>query len=122
MKACRKCGGMFNYNDGEEWKRDCLPCWIKEKNGEKKAPNESKFSGGHLHEEKLQEQVRQLTSRVRKLQDENATLRFQVHYGKPSGQFDADTLKRIRMLVHPDKHGNSAMSNEITQLINKLIN
>ncbi len=34
---------------------------------------------------------------------------------------DLETLRRIRMLVHPDKHGGSALANEITQTLNDWI-
>lgn len=118
MKVCRKCGEMFNYNEGEDWKKDCLPCWLKEKNGEKKAAPK------HVYETRgaekiLRDEIKALKMKIFNMESE---MRWQAMNTKPSSQFDAATLKRIRMLVHPDKHGNSAMSNEITQLINKLIN
>ena len=35
-----------------------------------------------------------------------------------NGNVDQAMLKKMRMLCHPDKHGNSAIATEVTQYLN----
>lgn len=34
-KTCGQCGSEFSFNFGEEWKKICLECWLKNKNKER---------------------------------------------------------------------------------------
>jgi len=120
MKACSKCSAMFGYNEGEEWKKICIDCWKLEKNG--KAPKKATTVKGQSYEQVLEKRIRQYEADIQALRFENAFLKKNTGPIFGGKNISNEDLKRIRMLVHPDKHGNSAMSNSMTQLINKLIN
>ena len=48
--------------------------------------------------------------------------RIIAQHKRESSAFDIETLKRIRILVHPDKHNNSKVALQISQKINQMIN
>jgi hypothetical protein len=52
------------------------------------------------------EQLHALYKRIALLEDEIRVAR---------GPFDRETLTKMIMLCHPDKHGNSKVSNEVTR-------
>lgn len=120
MKECGKCGGLFEYNDGEEWKKICINCWRADKNKQNVKP--AAAARGRLYEDVLQDRIVAYEKMISDLRVKNANLQRDLAFGGVSQKISKEDLKRIRMLVHPDKHGNSAMSNSMTQLINKLIN
>jgi hypothetical protein len=100
---CQKCGDRFERDAGETWKKLCLDCWK-----DSKAKQESGA------ENLLRAQLSALRERLYR-----AEVRAQQL--EQRGQFDADELKTLRRLCHPDRHGNSEASNRLTQKINNLL-
>ena len=87
-RSCTKCGYEF-YADAD-WKRICIACWRASKNGAASSGNERAL--------------------VDHLRSENAALRAELgRAGMPN-----EMLDRMIRLCHPDRHGNSAASNEVT--------
>lgn len=113
MANCAKCGVYFYRDDvAEPWKRLCMPCWKAERGIEdrpkvapKKNPNDT-FA-----------ELTILRARVNRLEIELATERLR----KPAGGVDKAMLKKMRLLCHPDKHGDSAVATEVTKYINSLL-
>jgi len=100
--ACIDCGNTFYRDPSETWKRRCFPCW-----------KASRY--GNSHNAGLAAEL--ATWRQRALTAESSLVELKAR----AAALDLETLRRIRMLVHPDKHGGSAMANEITQTLNDWI-
>jgi hypothetical protein len=98
IATCQKCGNSFNQD--EPWKKICLPCWQKSKRQEKG------FSYGD-------------DSELLSLRRENLVLRQQLRtyqlFQKPEPRIEPEMLRRLTMLCHPDRHGNSEASTRATK-------
>lgn len=92
---CPNCGDSF-WQDAA-WKSICLPCWIERKQAEKRS--------GHS------QQREQRKSRRR---------RDQPDHSQPAPPIDADMLRLLIQLAHPDKHGGSAGATRATQYLLEL--
>ena len=92
--TCKQCGGTFWRDEGEEWKRLCLDCWLEKKRKE------------DGREAELQQEIEILRSNL-------ATARREADAARPL--LDRKFIKRIVALTHPDKHGNSKVATEVTQ-------
>lgn len=114
MWARCKCGADFWREDGEGWKRLCVDCWRAAKAGKDQATDdaEQRATAWYQKWQEAKARIRQL-----ELQLLRANL---ADTPAPSG-LDLATLKKMRSLCHPDRHSNSATSNEITQRINQMI-
>ena len=87
-RTCDDCGEKFEIAASEIYKTLCKTCFIEFKKIE----------------------LDYLKNRVKQLENENKLL-------KANGGIDADLLKRLKHLCHPDKHGGSSLStNVFTQL------
>lgn len=115
MADCAKCGAYFYRDDvAEPWKRLCLSCWKAERGIEdrpkpKAAPRKNPND--------MVAEITILKARLFRLENELAIERAR----KPAGGVDKAMLKKMRMLCHPDKHGNSAIATEVTQYINNAL-
>lgn len=88
MPNCRVCGQIA----GEEaWRTLCRRCYAANKRAE------------------LEELQGELAAAQRRIYELERRPRADAPTLKP------DQIKRLIMLCHPDKHGNSKVSNEITQ-------
>jgi len=72
-KPCLSCSALFFYYEGEEWKTQCLRCYLQKR--QKQADSKPTQNGTDIPD---------------------------------------DILKKLIILCHPDKHGNSEMSNAVT--------
>jgi hypothetical protein len=88
MPNCTACGG---YAGDEKWRKLCRVCFAARKRDEQR---------------ELEDGLDYYSNRC-------AALEAQLR-SKGAGISD-EHLKRLIMLCHPDKHGNSKISNEITQ-------
>lgn len=103
LTTCKRCKCSFHRAESEGWKRLCLECWVATKR------HREEGSADHLQAE--------LSSwRARALSAERSLAERQ---SGPS--IDLQMLKRIRMLVHPDKHGGSRAATEVSQAVGELI-
>lgn len=90
-QKCDDCGVKFEVAETEKYKTLCKPCFIEFKKNE----------------------LVLLKSKIERLENENKLLR--TH-----GGIDADLLKRLRHLCHPDKHGGSSLSHNVFSQLAKL--
>ena len=105
MKAvCAKCRCAFEREPGETWKKLCLDCWR-----DSKAKQESS-------EYLLRDQIAALQKRLYQAESRARLLELR------GGQFDAEELKTLRRLCHPDRHNGSEASTRISQRINQMLN
>lgn len=110
--TCTKCDSEFWREPHETWKRLCLDCWKESKTQPTYTAHGNRDTG--INARLL---VELATWRERAQRAENSL----AAHTCPPAALDLATLKRIRALCHPDRHGNSAMSNEISQRINQMI-
>ena len=83
-QICDDCGVKFEVLETEKYKTLCKPCFIEFKKNE----------------------LVLLKSKIERLENENELL-------KTARRIDADLLKRLRHLCHPDKHGGSSLSHNV---------
>lgn len=106
--TCPQCGSV--YHKDAAWKRICLDCWKRNK----QADTTVKIDADKLRQ--LQEDRDYWYDRCTELQrQQNATPK------------DSNVVQQIKarvkdliFLAHPDKHGNSQKSNELTALLIQL--
>ena len=117
-RKCIKCGVEFLYGPGEDWKKICISCWIKQKNqrdfqdqfnnyfNQKTKEQKSDFFRRHFGQD--YEDFFNFGGRTGRAQE-----RAESHSG-----FEAEfqeNLRALLMLCHPDRHDNSDLSNRITK-------
>ena len=109
---CEKCTAGFWREPEQTWKRLCLDCWKASKQ-----QTAYTFSGNRdtAIEERLRRELDGWRLRAQKAENSLAS------HTCPPAALDLETLKRIRMLCHPDRHGNSQAANEVSQRINQMI-
>jgi hypothetical protein len=83
---CTKCGGDFERDSNERWRKLCLPCYKQKKRAEE-------------------------TSYQQKAPPPPPQIKI-VYRDRP---IPKDILDRLIRLCHPDKHDNSEMATKITQ-------
>lgn len=88
MATCCTCGVTFHRAPDETWKRRCLPCW--------------RASKGRTEPEA----------------DIDALLDAQYKLGYAAGlaaaTLDKAKMRELLQLVHPDRHGGSALATRVT--------
>jgi hypothetical protein len=109
---CKQCGNAF-YKD-QPWKKICISCWKKNKNTPAKI-------------EKSFDELSTLRDEVRRYREE--AIFYKKNYFDVSERLrimendvaiPIDIMKRLILLCHPDKHGNSQASTTVTTwLLNK---
>lgn len=90
-RTCKDCGETFEIATNETYKTLCKTCFVEFKKVE----------------------LDYLKNRVKQLETENKLL-------KTGGSIDADLLKRLKHLCHPDKHNGSPLSHNIFAALGKL--
>ena len=110
--ACQKCGSIFWRQEHETWKKLCVSCWKESRQFTHTTSSGDRYSG---IDQRLRQELAEWRSRA-----ERAERSLAAHTCPPTA-LDLATLKRIRLLVHPDKHGGSAVATEISQRINQMI-
>lgn len=109
---CTKCDSEFWRDDGQHWKKLCVSCWRESKTQTFTASSGDRYSG---IDQRLRLELAEWRSRAIRAETSLAA------HTCPPAAIDLQTLKRIRLLVHPDKHGGSAVATEISQRINQMI-
>ena len=112
MADCAKCGAYFWRDEANEpWKRLCLSCWKAERgiaDAPPPKPKPRKDSSAEIA--RLRAQISMLETQLFIARNSRPTV--------SNGNVDQAMLKKMRMLCHPDKHGNSAIATEVTQYLN----
>ena len=103
---CASCNEEFWREEEESWKRLCLACWKRSKKAESTGDRQANYRSEAAYWRRRAEE---------------AESRLRAASVPAVMSIDLATLKRIRMLVHPDKHGDSAAANQVTQVINGMI-
>lgn len=109
---CQRCGTTFWREPHETWKRLCLDCWKESKTQATYTCSGDRYSG---IDQRLRQELAEWRSRAIRAEHSLAS------HVCPPAALDLPTLKRIRALCHPDRHGNSQAANEVSQVINELI-
>ena len=125
-RKCRQCGETFTYEQGEEWKRICLECWIQNKNKSDFAKNFEHFwnrKSSREQEQFFQEHFSQFGRTFGGFGQRDRSFDGR-HKGRPGGDSGLEAefqenLRALLMLCHPDKHGGSALATRITQWLLK---
>ncbi len=74
------------------------------------------------YSKKLEKQVADLNLEVSKLKSEITKLQAKNKIdAKTAGHFDKQLMQKVRQLCHPDRHGNSSLSNSVTAELNKIL-
>jgi hypothetical protein len=122
---CEDCGRALPA-DNPYWKLKCLSCFKRSKRVEEhqitaqaRATPELQLRYDHLYEQyrKLIVVAMEAAQQVEALERELKTARQQKATPEPSLSFGKDMLKKLLLLCHPDKHANSALSNEVTRYL-----
>jgi len=134
IKTCPDCGCEFEAD--QSWKKTCIDCYFerKEKTGERRVQQLQEqvsywkaLAGGDTAAlvEKLEKRCDELSGelgearmQINALSFENLNLRRSPrspHSYSRAEAIPADMLKRLTMLCHPDRHGNSEMATKATQ-------
>ncbi len=100
-KRCATCGAAFYVDPGDDWKTLCLPCWKKTK---------AKDSGGAPFWTPADTKLLRLSAENDALAAEVAHLRAALAEART--ELDPDALRLLRQLCHPDRHNNSAASQQ----------
>lgn len=138
LKSCRTCGGEFNAKF--DWSDQCTACFMASPQGKQwKARKDAEANGfgGQWRDEDFgdaQRRAEEANQRQRAHQ-QRFNEQFNDFFGQnqrhgqngqqrdPWGKFaaedklDAALLRKLIMLCHPDKHGGSALSNEVTKVL-----
>ena len=109
---CTRCHAEFWRDDHETWKRLCLDCWRESKTASAYTCSGNRDSG---IEARLRADLESWRLRAQRAEQSLAA------HTCPTAALDLQTLKRIRLLVHPDKHGGSAVATKVSQIVNQLI-
>lgn len=96
--ACTRCGTSFFRDNDEQWKKLCLSCWKETKAPRRnaQADDDAVFMRGYL--QGLEQGRRAAMAEHR---DGGATL-------------DAERLRQLIRLCHPDLHGGSDLATRVT--------
>jgi hypothetical protein len=109
MRTCPKCGAAFNQDAA--WKTVCFPCY-KAAHPERYPNRANPYAQTAQPEpgQNYRDKALQLQREVNDLHLQVALLRCQLSVARPSPQqppFDAEMLRRLIRLCHPDLHNGS---------------
>src|SRR5262245_27543156 len=98
IRACIDCGRQFRAD--MEWKIRCLACWREARDrGQSRAA-----------------EIRALREQVELLRSELA----QGNRSSASYRLDRQRVRQLLQLCHPDRHGGSPLSTEVSKWLNRL--
>ncbi len=116
--------------DAPHWQTLCRSCYIRARREQEQSAQEALLARALTAERKvelakklvleLQAKLRAAEGALRASQGKVGLGHGQAGNDAPGG-LDVATLKRIRRLVHPDRHGGSSESVEVAQIIAQLI-
>jgi hypothetical protein len=106
---CKSCGCNFHREDNEKWKKLCFECWKKQKNNTASGIIENRLVAEN---KKLIDDYNQLVNEYNNLLNEYG--RFK---STNNNQLSQELISKLIRLCHPDKHGNSDTSNDVTKLL-----
>lgn len=121
---CTRCGNPLDPG-APDWVKLCKRCYREDREGENQAVLRRALEAENKVE-LAKKVVIELQSKLRAAEGQLRRMNGQVgvQKGPPvAGAMGLDkaTLQRMRRLCHPDKHGNSQAANEVTLLLNQLI-
>ena len=127
--VCVRCGGDLPA-DAPSWQDKCRDCFISFKRQEREDETQALLKRALEAENKVniaKRLVMQLQGELRKKEGELRAAQGKVGIPKAApvagaSGLDRGTLERMRRLCHPDKHANSQAANEVTALLNQLLN
>ena len=126
--VCVRCGGAL-ADDTPDWADKCRDCFIDFKREERANETQALLKRALEAENKVdiaKRLVTQLQSDLRAAQGQLRAAQGKVGVQATpvagASGLDRATLERMRRLCHPDKHANSQAANEVTALINELLN
>lgn len=105
--TCSECMRLFERGESESWKRRCLDCWRRSKTTEK-ASTPDPYASGYA------------AGRAEGLAERMAAHQRGFEAGRAHGRAEAvgavdkTRVRQLLQLVHPDRHGGSALANEVT--------
>ena len=132
MADCTECGGYFDREPDEYWKRLCLPCWIRNKREQESHYSDSianvlagwssipdaevEISNLKASNSLMAHDISLLRMEVKTLQTQLRMERTLARAPKSSSSLDfvKEHIKDLLMLCHPDRHKNSQRATEIT--------
>ena len=95
---CEHCGRPAIHRDEEEdWKTKCIFCW--------KADEDYELTMSELYALRLEEELVKL----------NQEMVYRTVTAQKNAQFTKKELGNLLRLCHPDMHGGSKLSTEVTQ-------
>ncbi len=121
---CKKCGNAFEVDESETWKKLCLPCWKLSKgyttpNTKTASPKQPELLAKILALEGQLAESKVLGGKFQALYESSKgkIKELQLMLLLSQDPIPADMLRRVIMLCHPDKHGNSKASTEATKFL-----
>lgn len=96
FKHCTSCGAPFRVGEDEDWKRLCLPCWVRTK---RSAPP----PGGQG-----------ILGELRLAQDEIKRLKASLAEERTRRGIPDDMMRMLILLCHPDRHSGSVAATKAT--------
>jgi hypothetical protein len=111
--TCSECMRLFERGESESWKRRCLDCWRRSKTTEKAStpdPYATGYAAGRA--EGLAERM---AAHQRGFEAGRAYGRAEAARSAPAvSAIDKTRVRQLLQLVHPDRHGGSALATEVT--------
>lgn len=131
-KKCPRCKEIFKVHVLDNWKRICLACWKKEKRAAEsfssRSSQQTRSTNNFDNEFEAKIEINRLKMELRAKELELQMTKMELFSAKRqqpasrNSQFTPEELKRLRMLCHPDRHGNSELSNKMTKKLNEILN
>lgn len=117
IATCKCCGKPFPRENAKAWAKECVGCW-KVGKGYELAIGDKAFINLQEAYEELQKKLDEATKHIE-------TLEAKANGGKASRwvggtTLDGQRVKDLIKLCHPDRHGNNALSTEVTKWLNSL--
>ena len=144
VKRCEDCKKPFAAE--EEWKRKCILCWKKSSNydlsksdvaygllQQEMLTTEVALGDARMEVRKVQEELAAALERLEKFKTAYRNLKSKTAHAKvesteakvesaeqPQNHLTHDRVMQLIRLTHPDRHGGSALSNEVTKWLLEL--
>ena len=110
LNYCESCGSSFYVQDGQEWKRLCLPCWRANKRSEQ---------GYWSPTVQLCNDLARAEAELTVARDRIGILE-QALAQRANVELDPSMLRLLVQLTHPDKHNGSPAAAKAAAYLNDL--
>lgn len=115
LAYCKTCGCEFQRENDEKWKKLCFDCWKEQKNASTNNHREMSSNSRLAAENKrLSDDYNRLVKEYDNLLRDHVELETIRLQQAPLSQ---ELIAKLIRLCHPDKHGNSESSNEVTRVL-----